>query len=69
MTDTASDLRRSCERVDRENARLKEQLAAQKRRADSLARTVSHLRKAINDISVQKSERNLSLGVRTQKWC
>lgn len=46
MTDTASDLRRSCERLDRENARLKEQLAAQKRRADSLARTVSHLRKA-----------------------
>ena len=37
MTDTASDLRRSCERLDRENARLKEQLAAQKRRADSLA--------------------------------
>ena len=49
MTDTASDLRRSCERLDRENARLKEQLAAQKRRADSLAQTVSHLRKEMEE--------------------
>ena len=46
MSRTESDPRRCGERLSRENASLKEQLAAQKRRADSLARTVSHLRKA-----------------------
>ena len=45
MSRTESDPRRSCERLSRENASLKEQLAAMKRRADSLARTVSNLQK------------------------
>ena len=49
MTDTASDLRRSCEKLGRENVRLKERLAAQKQRADSLAQTVSHLRKEMEE--------------------
>ena len=49
MTDIASDLRRSCEKLGRENVRLKERLAAQKQRADSLARTVSHLRKEMEE--------------------
>ena len=49
MTDAASDLRRSCEKLGRENVRLKERLAAQKQRADSLARTVSHLRKEMEE--------------------
>lgn len=49
MTDTASDLRRSCENLGRENVRLKERLAAQKQRADSLAQTVSHLRKEMEE--------------------
>ena len=49
MTDTASDLRRSCEKLGRENVRLKERLAAQKKRADSLAQTVRHLRKEMEE--------------------
>ena len=49
MTDTASDLRRSCENLGRENVRLKERLAAQKQRAASLAQTVSHLRKEMEE--------------------
>ena len=49
MTDIASDLRRSCEKLGRENVRLKERLAAQKQRAASLAQTVSHLRKEMEE--------------------
>ena len=49
MSRTESDPRCSSERLSRENARLKEQLAAMTRRADSLARTVSHLRKEMEE--------------------
>ena len=49
MTDNASDLRRSCEKLGREKVRLKERLAAQKQRADSLAQTVRHLRKDMEE--------------------
>ena len=45
MSRTESDPRCSCERLSRENASLKEQLAAMKRLADSLSRTVSDLQK------------------------
>ena len=72
MSRTESDPRCSSERLSRENARLKEQLAAMTRRADSLARTVSHLRKEMEEarkkFEDELAKRDATIKGLTNEW-